>query len=136
MNIMNGDVTGLCLFALSVQSCLVIAQRAALAESDTKLDTLKLLRNDERKSRISMQKKNRIQKDAVITENGYNYRPIGFVESPFRERRGTPRQPMLVTAATGRIRMVKQLIQPEHFAEIKEFSHIWVVFVFHDNTNR
>lgn len=51
------------------------------------------------------------------------------------ESQGTPRQPLLVEAARGRIRFNKKLVQLDYFKEIEEFSHIWVIFVFHCNTN-
>lgn len=56
-------------------------------------------------------------------------------QSPFLDRRGTPRQPQLVPAAKGRIRFDRRVIQQEHFEELNQFSHIWVIFVFHCNTN-
>ncbi len=93
------------------------------------------LRKVERTSRISAQQKER---ENIIKEqynDGFNYPPIGYIESPFPERRGTPRQPILVPAAKGRIRFNKQLIQYEHYEELKLFSHVWVIFIFHDNTN-
>ena len=93
-------------------------------------------RQAERLGRINLQKA--IRKDITsdnIHKNGFQYHSIGTIESPFPDRRGTPRQPLLVPAAQGIIRFHKQYIQHEHYAELKEFSHIWVVFVFHDNTN-
>lgn len=93
------------------------------------------LREKERLGRINVQKKTRDRLNGENMKHGYQYRPIGFVESPFPDRRGTPRQPVLVPAALGRIRFDKNIIQFEHFKEIIQFSHIWVVFVFHENTN-
>jgi tRNA-Thr(GGU) m(6)t(6)A37 methyltransferase TsaA len=51
------------------------------------------------------------------------------------DRRGTPRQPILIPAAKGIIKFNKKLIQYEHYKELENFSHIWVVFVFNFNTN-
>ena len=106
------------------------------------IDTLKedlekqtKLRSIERTGRISTQQKDR---ELLIKEqykDGFNYPPIGYIESPFPDRRGTPRQPILVPAAKGRIRFNKQLIQFEHYEELKLFSHVWVIFIFHNNTN-
>jgi len=42
---------------------------------------------------------------------------------------------LLVTSAKGRIVFDKKVIQYEHFKELNEFSHIWVLFMFHENTN-
>ena len=93
------------------------------------------LREKERQGRISVQKRTRDRLTVQNLKQGYQYRPIGFVESPFPDRRGTPRQPVLVPAAMGKIRFDKSIIQAEHFKEITQFSHIWVIFVFHENTN-
>ena len=93
------------------------------------------LREKERLGRISVQKRTRDRLTVQNLKQGYQYRPIGFVESPFPDRRGTPRQPVLVPAAMGKIRFDKSIIQAEHFKEITQFSHIWVIFVFHENTN-
>jgi tRNA-Thr(GGU) m(6)t(6)A37 methyltransferase TsaA len=43
--------------------------------------------------------------------------------------------PIRAMSARGRIRFDKRIIQGEHFAELKDFSHVWVLFVFHENTN-
>jgi hypothetical protein len=91
----------------------------------------KELRQVERKGRISVQQQKRHDIKKENAECGYNFPPIGYVESPFPDRRGTPRQPNLVQAATGRIRFDKKIIQQEHFKELEQFSHIWVIWVFH-----
>ena len=93
------------------------------------------LRAVERAGRISVQQAKRQVKNESIRENGYSYRAIGVVESPFPDRRGTPRQPSLVPAAKGKIRFDRKLIQKDHFQELSQFSHVWVLFVFHNNTN-
>ena len=95
----------------------------------------KTQRSKERLGRISVQKKSRERLTQENLKSGYQYRPIGYVQSPFPDRRGCPRQPVLVPAALGRIKFDKSIIQFEHFKEIVQFSHIWVIFVFHDNTN-
>lgn len=110
-------------------------QQQKLLDVEADLDKQTRLRADERAARISMQQGKREEGKKAITVNGYHYHPIGFVESPFGDRRGTPRQPSLVPAATGKIRFDKSLIQNEHFKELEQFSHVWVVFVFHNNTN-
>lgn len=104
-------------------------------EYQSVIEKEKELRNIERKGRITSQKKKReeIQKEQSI--NGYMFTTIGVIESPFPDRRGTPRQPNLVRAATARIRFDKKKIQQEHFKELEQFSHLWIIWVFHENTN-
>ena len=84
------------------------------------------LRKSERISRINLQKRMRDEKIMDSLDNGFSYRPIGVVRSPFGKRCGTPRQPILCPAAKGRICFDKKIIQAEHFQELKDFSHIWV----------
>jgi tRNA-Thr(GGU) m(6)t(6)A37 methyltransferase TsaA len=106
-----------------------------LEEKEREIEKEKELRQVERQGRITSQKEKRkeIQKTQAIS--GFNFSPIGVIESPFPDRRGTPRQPNLVRAATARIKFDRTKIQYEHFKELEEFSHIWVIWVFHENTN-
>ena len=85
------------------------------------------LRKAERVSRIKLQKQARDEKVDRSIGDGFSYVPIGVVRSPFGKRCGTPRQPILCPAAVGRIIFDKTLIQREHFQEIQDFSHIWVL---------
>lgn len=63
-------------------------------------------------------------------------KPIGFVHSCFRDRFGTPRQPSLVNASDGYIQ-IRPEFQPEFSLEgLSEYSHLWVIFHFHQNTNK
>jgi tRNA (adenine37-N6)-methyltransferase len=114
---------------LNYNTSKLVKDKEAEIEKQTKLRAV------ERAGRISVQQTKRNLANKNTEENGYTYNPIGFVESPFPDRRGTPRQPSLVPAAKGRIRFDKKVIQHEHFKEIGQFSHIWVVFVFHNNTD-
>jgi hypothetical protein len=65
-----------------------------------------------------------------------SYRPIGVLESCYAERRGTPRQGLLVPAARARLRLDPRVIQPAAALEgLEGFSHVWLIFDFHENTN-
>lgn len=109
--------------------------RTQLVEAQEALDKQIKLRAVERAGRISVQQAKRQTTSKLNETNGYNYHPIGTIESPFPDRRGTPRQPSLVPAARGKIRFNKKIIQHDHFKELSQFSHVWVLFVFHNNTN-
>lgn len=108
---------------------------ASADDLKAELDKMTKLRQDERNGRVAAEKLLRQQINSNRTSSGYNYQAIGYVESPFVDRRGTPRQPLLVPAARAFIRFNKQAIQRAHFEELTQFSHVWVVFVFHENTN-
>ena len=109
--------------------------RGALMDLTKELESERLKRQSERTGRINLQQNGRRQMQQRQQEEGFTLLQIGKVESPFHDRRGTPRQPSLVPAARARIRFDKRMIQFDHFAELREFSHIWVLFIFHENTN-
>lgn len=56
---------------------------------------------------------------------------IGTVHSPYKEKFAIPRQPGLVTAAKGYIELDDKLSAVDMVEGLAEFSHIWVLFVFH-----
>jgi len=61
---------------------------------------------------------------------------IGVLESCFREKFGTPRQPHLVPGSTARLR-IHPRYSPEHsLAGLSDFSHVWLIAWFHLNTNK
>lgn len=82
-----------------------------------------------------MQQAQRSQTQQKDVTEGFTMKPIGVVRSQYPDRRGTPRQPNLVRCSRGRIIFDKKQIQQEHFKELEHFSHIWVVWIFHKNTN-
>ena len=61
----------------------------------------------------------------------FSFQAIANVESCFPENFGIPRQPGLVPEARGRIRLLPPYDQPETVRGLEGFSHLWVVFVFH-----
>ena len=62
--------------------------------------------------------------------------PIGFIETCFKERFGTPRQPSLVPSSWGTLRLRPELNLAGALAGLEGFSHIWLIFLFHQNTNK
>lgn len=62
-----------------------------------------------------------------------NLNPIGIVESVFDEKFGTPRQANLVSAASGRIRILPPFNDRDAFSGLEDCSHLWIQFVFHKN---
>ena len=63
----------------------------------------------------------------------YSFEPIGIVRSPYTGKFGIPRQPRLVTAARSRLELFPAFARSEAFAGLDGFSHLWLVFVFHDH---
>ena len=112
---------------------------------DTELELIhaRKLRQDERSGRTAAERKLRqintadgassTQSDDAVRRP---YRTIGKLESCFVERRGTPRQGMLVPAARARLKVDARVIQPKAALDgLEGFSHVWLVYEFHENTN-
>jgi tRNA-Thr(GGU) m(6)t(6)A37 methyltransferase TsaA len=59
------------------------------------------------------------------------FEPIGVIHSCYKEKFGIPRQSGLVTAAEATLELYAPYDCREALAELEGFSHIWVVFVFH-----
>lgn len=60
---------------------------------------------------------------------------IGTIESCYVDKFGTPRQPGLAPSSWARLRLSKEW-QPELALEgLDGFSHLWIIFQFHQNTN-
>jgi tRNA (Thr-GGU) A37 N-methylase len=64
-----------------------------------------------------------------------NLIPIGKVSSVYRLCVGTPRQGLLAPNCRGRIELSPALLSADSILGLDGYSHIWVVFVFHLNTN-
>jgi tRNA-Thr(GGU) m(6)t(6)A37 methyltransferase TsaA len=58
-------------------------------------------------------------------------RPITFLQSPFPEKFGVPRQSLLVEDAIGEMTFPKNDFYSEAFREIESSSHLWLIFEFH-----
>ena len=60
---------------------------------------------------------------------------IGYMRSPYKEKFGIPRQPNLVQVESY-IEMFEPYNDLLAFDGIEEFSHLWLVWQFHDNKNQ
>jgi tRNA (adenine37-N6)-methyltransferase len=60
---------------------------------------------------------------------------IGIMRSPYVEKFGIPRQPNLVQVESF-IEMLAPYNILEAFEGIEEFSHLWLIWQFHDNKNQ
>jgi tRNA-Thr(GGU) m(6)t(6)A37 methyltransferase TsaA len=105
-----------------------------LQEARRKLEKEKVSRAADRQGRISAEKQLRSRAQAQQAADGYCFSAIGFVRSCFKDRRGTPRQPVLAPDTRCRIHFTNA-VQPAALEQLERFSHVWVIFVFHQNTN-
>lgn len=60
----------------------------------------------------------------------YSIEPIGFIESPYKEKFAVPRQPRLVPTSTSRVRLADAANCVESVRAIEQFSHVWLLFLF------
>lgn len=63
----------------------------------------------------------------------FEFDPIGYVASCFKEKFGIPRQSGLVPEAQGILEIIPPYNRPEAFRELGDYSHIWLTFIFHAN---
>jgi tRNA-Thr(GGU) m(6)t(6)A37 methyltransferase TsaA len=70
------------------------------------------------------------------TNDRYDFEPIGVVRSPFSEKFGIPRQPGLVAEAKGVLELKNHPFLKQACAGLEGFSHLWLIFVFHQHDAR
>ncbi|CAM1319217.1 C9orf156 (predicted) [Pycnogonum litorale] len=66
-----------------------------------------------------------------------NMKPIGFIDSCYKEKNGTPRQPNMCPLSRAKIEISKSTFtNPSHsLIGLENFSHVWILFLFHRNGN-
>lgn len=90
-------------------------------------------RQAERTGRIRAEVKLRTAMKGSKEQDGtMNIKCIGTVFSPFTKRMGTPRQGALVPASRAYIQLN---IPIETVEGVEQYSHLWVIFQFHANTD-
>ncbi|CAM8943256.1 unnamed protein product [Rhodiola kirilowii] len=110
-----------------------------IRELETSLAASLEKRDAERQGRIRAQQALR----ANLTQSpcddlgkaSYPMAPIAVVESCFSTRNGTPRQPLLVPLARARLVFDTTRVPPISLGGLEEYSHCWIVYVFHLNTD-
>ncbi|MES9970137.1 MAG: tRNA (N6-threonylcarbamoyladenosine(37)-N6)-methyltransferase TrmO [Candidatus Thiodiazotropha sp.] len=61
----------------------------------------------------------------------FEFNPIGIIHSCFKEKFGIPRQSRLIAEAEARLEILPPYNREEAFRELADYSHIWLMFVFH-----
>jgi tRNA-Thr(GGU) m(6)t(6)A37 methyltransferase TsaA len=61
----------------------------------------------------------------------FQFARIATIESPYKEKFAIPRQPNLVNAAKGKVILCGLANNEELVRDIEQFSHLWLIFVFH-----
>ncbi|MCW8107336.1 tRNA (N6-threonylcarbamoyladenosine(37)-N6)-methyltransferase TrmO [Alteromonas ponticola] len=65
----------------------------------------------------------------------HNITPIGEIQTPFKQKFAIPRQPNLANAL-GVITFADEFFHPDMLRGIEQFSHLWLVFIFHQTLQR
>lgn len=60
----------------------------------------------------------------------FNIEAIGFIQSPFKEKFGIPRQPGLTQSIRSTLRLQPPFSDPESVRGLETCSHIWIIFIF------
>ncbi len=61
----------------------------------------------------------------------FHFTQIGTIHSPYKEKFAIPRQPGLVEDGTGQLELLAPYNQVDAVRGLEQFSHLWVIFVFH-----
>ena len=89
----------------------------------------------ERKGRTRVEKEmKKIANIRLNTTEGFFVQPVGIISSCYRQCVGTPRQGLLVPESRSRITLTRN-VSPEALEGLQDFSHVWITFQFHMNTN-
>ncbi len=60
-------------------------------------------------------------------------RPIGKIQSPFKQKFGTPRQTGLAPSSQGVLQLDTEFCPQGCLEDLSDFSHLWLIFHFHQN---
>ena len=66
---------------------------------------------------------------------GIEMKVIGRMRSCFRRRFGAPRQGGIVSGSRGMLRLTAECNPIMSTDSLEQFSHVWLLYVFHENTN-
>lgn len=89
----------------------------------------------ERRGRARVEREmKRIADIRLNTSGGFFVQPIGTIKSCYRQCIGTPRQGLLVPASRSSVTLTRN-VSPEALVGLEAFSHVWLTFKFHLNTN-
>ncbi len=61
----------------------------------------------------------------------FQFAQIGVIRSPYKEKFAVPRQPGLVKSCSGELHLLPPYNQADAVRGLEGFSHLWVLFVFH-----
>jgi len=66
----------------------------------------------------------------------YSISAIGHIQSPYKQKFAIPRQPRLVPEAKAKLMFTADFNREEFVRGIDEFTHIWLLFRFHETADK
>ncbi|TMP06215.1 tRNA (N6-threonylcarbamoyladenosine(37)-N6)-methyltransferase TrmO [Pseudoalteromonas sp. S3178] len=66
----------------------------------------------------------------------YSISAIGHIQSPYKQKFAIPRQPRLVPEAKAKLVFTADFNREEFVRGIDEFTHIWLLFRFHETADK
>lgn len=112
-------------------------ERTGRIRAELKLRTL--IKQQQQQSTIQQGRNDNIEtkkkKTAIPANTTMTLQAIGTIVSPYTKRMGTPRQGALVPSSRGHVVIHSSYCPPQALDGIQEYSHVWIVFEFHANTN-
>uniref|UniRef100_A0AAV1VLC0 TsaA-like domain-containing protein n=1 Tax=Peronospora matthiolae TaxID=2874970 RepID=A0AAV1VLC0_9STRA len=110
-------------------------QRKKIQQLESEVIKKERARVDERRGRVAAEKElRRVMEEKLDTSKGCFVQPVGTVHSCFKVCLGTPRQGSLAPSTRAKITFHRS-VSPDTLVGLEEFSHVWILFVFHQNTN-
>lgn len=125
------------LAALSSSVYILLKKCKELKDLQHKYEREMDLRKTERAGRTTAERRLRKELAALIkgqTDGGLIFRPVARAKTPFKGRCGTPRQGQLAPNVKGQL-IFETGVSPVSLDSLDQFSHLWVIFLFHQNTN-
>lgn len=68
--------------------------------------------------------------------NSFSFNVIGYISSPYKQKFAIPRQPGLIPEACGQLVLEPPYSNNDIIRGIDSFSHLWLVFVFHETADK
>ena len=72
----------------------------------------------------------------LIGAHQMNFEPVGIIRSDFKEKFGVPRQSLMISEARAIVKLNSETGYREALNHLETFSHIWIIFVFHQANDR
>lgn len=67
-------------------------------------------------------------------QNTYSIKPIAYIRNDFPDKFGIPRQSSLINTLKAEIVFEPEYRNPEAFRGLEDYSHIWLIWGFSENT--